>query len=870
MADSEARKIIGNLWASGGTAEREDPETESLDGRVLNIIEGWTSTYSVPDGDRLRRKVWNQLFRQLDGGASDSMLGLQVYDENIDYPQNAQVSVGVNTYRALLNNGPTIGNVTSPVAEGQMIWEILGSVAKVPDTPLNFRVTAGNGQLNFFWGCGRDNGSVVTGFVFEWRRVGNNVWTEVALTQSFHRLSNLENGISYEGRVQAVNALGNSIWSSILTGMPRADVPDQVIGVVGTSGQNGQVPVRWEEPNNGGSDIIRYILQWRRADQAFNSIRQVAVSANAYTVLNVTNEVRIFVRVQAENTAGRGVWSRESSAIPRSPPPPPDPIPINTVPNAVAAAPTGLALGVTGILWDWPIPLAGTGKEQAGGQIITGFDAQWRVAGNTWTGNILQVTSACLVQTDLNSGQTYELRVRPRNVVGVGRWSPIGRTQLNVDRISTLTGQVSGTSIDWLWSAVEGATGYEHQTRQRNGSWAGVTVTGLQRNTSGHTPGFEVEGRVRAIVGTKTGPWKEATVFFVPAAPSNVRLVKNSRALYQLIATWSDSEDGGLPILDYEVRFRSRGTFSDFIQNVSGRRYFYNQRNPIRGAPLRVQVRSRNAVGYSPWSSYTSFVQPLKLPSAVRINSSQTWQWPWNFVAKATLTIVGGAGEGGHRGERAARLLLSSSETDPRRPKIVTKNGKPGRPGESTDFVNGGNGGLGGLRNSDPFISPLTRLVEVGEGGRGGVAGQPTKVTFGSSVYIADGGGGGGGGGGASQSIAIEFNDVPPAASRVFGNSGQRGQDSGNGRGGRGERAQTLSPQADQLILGRNSDIRVFSGIYLGARGGAGGDGSSGQNRTQEITGLTTQSQLRIVIGAGGGSGTTKGQDGYVIITPKD
>lgn len=878
MADSEGRKILGNIWASGGTAEREDPTTAASDGRVLNIEEGWPSQYSLADGDRLRRKVWNQIFRQLDGAASDAQLGLQTYDENIDYPQHAQVSDGVNTYRALVANGPTIGNATVPTALNQNIWEGIGGVARVPDTPLEFRVVAGNGGLEWWWRCGCDNGSAITGFVFEWRRAGQPVWTRVPLTHSFYRTMNLDNGVVFEGRVQAVSVIGSSPWSTVLTGRPRADVPNQVVGVIATSGENGQVPVRWEEPDGNGADVNRYLVQWRQANQAFNSSREREISVNEFTIPGQANGIATLVRVRAGNTAGYGVWSREQAATPQAPPPPPDPIPVNTIPAQVPSAPTGRNLGVSGILWDWPIPLAGRGKEQVGGQRITGFDAQWRVAGESWSGNIVPVTASCLVQTGLNSGQRYELRVRPRNAVGVGPWSETGSIELNVASIATLVGRSSGTSVDWIWNAVAGATGYQLETRQGTGEWRRVAVAGTQHSTSGHTAGLAVQGRVRAVVGTNVGPFVNSDpVPIIPARPAKPSLRVVTDQLGRLQASWDAPNDGGSPITSYDLRYRLPGGNSwTLISNATARTDLLHTTQPAQ-----VQVRARNAVGVSGWSTSSDVAYPLSVPAPVRINTSQTWTWPWAHVSKATLKIVGGAGSGGSRGHEGNRAYFSIF------PNPNSVRGGDGRKGEDGGYTRGGRGGRGSnaenrttaegtQQGSGGSLATRPAIDGRRQEGEPGKAGQSTKVVIGNTTYTARGGGGGGAGGAGGGGLAMEvtgYTDISDVPLRlkdlVQGLPGFSALPSGDGLGGlRGVRS---GQSVNQPTLHQTSTGYVLFGG--GGNAGAGGRGSSGETITRKITGMTTSSRLQITIGKGGRFpilNNLEGADGYVIITPTE
>ena len=79
-------------------------------------------------------------------------------------------------------------------------------------------------------------------------------------------------------------------------------------------------------------------------------------------------------------------WSNEASATPEATVVAPTPDP-DAEPDQVPSAPTGQVLG-TSILWSWDVP-------EDNGQRIEEFDLQWRESGNSWSGNVVEVTASC-------------------------------------------------------------------------------------------------------------------------------------------------------------------------------------------------------------------------------------------------------------------------------------------------------------------------------------------------------------------------------------------------------------------------------------------------------------------------------------------
>ena len=88
MADSETKKILGGIWASGDTGDRTDPEDVGIE-----RTEGWRLAYEqIGSGFEPERAMFNQKFREYDGLAVDVMrMGILFWDAEIDYVQNAIV-----------------------------------------------------------------------------------------------------------------------------------------------------------------------------------------------------------------------------------------------------------------------------------------------------------------------------------------------------------------------------------------------------------------------------------------------------------------------------------------------------------------------------------------------------------------------------------------------------------------------------------------------------------------------------------------------------------------------------------------------------------------------------------------------------------
>ena len=404
MADVEARKI--RKWAELG--DRTDPETVGLDRDV-----GWPASYSDRDGDTPERRVFHQLFRELTGLAVDVIReGILPWDAEIDYRVGAVVKRNSRLWMAAANTGPIVG-VVDPATPGQTRWFGIRGRVEVPSAPPMPVVEVGNTVLLWSWACPLDGGSVIVRFDLQWRVDGGGWSASVPLDRPVRRLSGLTNGRAYEARVRAVNAVGEGGWSPVATATPVADAPDQVVGLR-ASPRDGFVLLDWLVPGNGGSPLTGYQVQYRSGSQAFGPSRQQSATRAPFAV-SLPNDVEYHFRVRAVNAVGEGGWSPVATGTPVAdvtPAPVPD-----RVPDAPVRL-TGTPVRPYGARFAW-FPAA-----DDGGKPVSGFDLQWRLVGNTWSGNVTRVTAGCFLDlTGFTSGQGVEARVRAVNSVGEGGWS---------------------------------------------------------------------------------------------------------------------------------------------------------------------------------------------------------------------------------------------------------------------------------------------------------------------------------------------------------------------------------------------------------------------------------------------------------------
>ena len=318
--DSESKKI--EKWADVG--DRTDPDDASLN-PTLTRATGWPATFSATDGETIRRRVTNQLFRELTGMAVDTRdEGVLGWDAEIDYLQDAITKVGAALYSASVATGPGTSNATNPTTAGQTVWVRVSGTTAAPAAPAAPDATRPRGgELDWTCNCPLDGGAEVTAFDWQTRTAGTSAWSTI-ITTTTPRLvqTGLTNGTGIEAHVRARNSIGNSPYSPVGSRTPIGFIPaggsqmalrSEVV-VVG-----GAIDLSWLEPDDGGDDIIDYHVQWRTDLQAFSTGRQVTSTDTTERISNLTNGRQYFFRVRARNSHGNGAWSNETPGTPVAP-----------------------------------------------------------------------------------------------------------------------------------------------------------------------------------------------------------------------------------------------------------------------------------------------------------------------------------------------------------------------------------------------------------------------------------------------------------------------------------------------------------------------------------------------------------------------
>ena len=490
-------------------------------------------------------------------------------------------------------------------AAGQSLWsrEVPGEPLGPPGVPGTPTAMSFDRSVVVEWSPpGDDGGLDITGYKVQWRtdRFGSSTRQHAVSDDVFrYRIPNLVNGTTYLVRVLAVNPLGDGAGSQELPVVPATSPGPPARPQVERGHQ--QVRVAWQAPDDGGSDITGYVVQW--SDDEFDQSveeRRVGASVLEYLVKPLTNGTEHFVRVLAVNAIGDGAPSSVASATPATTP---------GVPVVSADR------GDRSVVASWTAP-------DDGGSDIESYRVVWSIDDQreetdpkaTVPGGELSRRNSGLV-----NGTEYWVWVQAVNGVGVGPWSsPASATPapaVGSPRGVQLVAAPGSLTVSWQEPAGNGGppiTGYKVQWRSESQEYRStreerVEPTSRSYEIESLTNGTEYFVRVLAVNAIGDGapsPVASAT----PATTPGVPVVSADRGDRSVVASWTAPDDGGSDIESYRVVWSidDQREETDPKATVPGGESSRRIGGLVNGTEYWVWVQAVNGVGAGPWSSPAS------------------------------------------------------------------------------------------------------------------------------------------------------------------------------------------------------------------------------------------------------------------------
>ena len=540
------------------------------------------------------------------------------------------------------DTGPWIFGTTThlPYLWWQSADNIISPDVYLPDQPVDLSVTPNYTSILFSWTApDSDGGFDITGYTVQYTTLGTD-WTtyldgtndDDASTTTSINITDLTLNTQYTFRVAAVSSIGQGAYSANVTATTNAlTVPDAPTISPNPTVTLDSVSISWNKPDNGGSPITGYSVQYVTSGGSSWSTHQNGNTTLSTTIPDLTSNTEYTFRVAAVNTVGQGAYSANVTDTTKAPTVPSVPTEI-TIPDTTANS----------VLVIWLEP------SDDGGSPIIGYTVDYAVASSgTW-----QTQDSALIDNDTKSstisGLTpnteYNVRVAAVNSVGQGAYSanatdttdaptvPVAPTispnpSVTLDSVSISWNKpdnggspITGYSVQYVTSG--GSSWSTHQDGNTTSNTAlSATIYDLNYNT-------EYTFRVAAVNTVGQGAYSAnvTDTTKAPTVPSALVLITipDTTANSVLVIWLEPSDDGGSPIIGYTVDYAvaSSGTWqtqdSALIDNDT-------KSSTISGltpnTEYNVRVAAVNSVGQGAYSANaTDTTDALTVPNAPTIS----------------------------------------------------------------------------------------------------------------------------------------------------------------------------------------------------------------------------------------------------------
>ncbi len=604
----------GSVQDKGGSG---NTASNTITLNILGVL-GMPTDFTVEHGNTQVTLSWT---------APATNGGSAITDYKIEYSTDGTLwttfTDGTATTTSTIVTGLTNGQayqfrVSAINAEGQgpVSDTTSATPATIPTAPTGLIATSefgtpDSGYITLSWVAPNNGGSAITDYKIEYSSDSGTTWStfdDGISPQAFVPIEGLTNGVQYQFRVSAINAEGPSSVSDTISATPTSK-PAAPASLSATPG-NSQVTLSWTAPNNGGSAITDYKIEYSINGNTWTTVNDGTATTTTVTVTGLTNGQAYQFRVSTINAIGESDTHATVSATPVTTP----------------TAPTGLnpTPGNSQVTLSWTAPT------NNGGSAITDYKIEYSAnAGTSWnTFTDGTSTDTTVIITGLTNGVQYQFRVSAITTIGIGTASsitdatpaipPTAPTGLNP------TPGNSQVTLSWTAPTNNGGsaiTGYTIQHKASTESWPGTsdTIGNLTSHIiTGLTNGEQYDFRIYAInlVGTGIASGTvSATPVSTPGAPTSLSATPGNA---RITLSWTaPTNNGGSAITDYKIEYSSNAgtSWSTFDDGV------FNKTSTIvtgitNGQAYQFRVSAINAIGSGATSDSLDYTIPDTIDTA--------------------------------------------------------------------------------------------------------------------------------------------------------------------------------------------------------------------------------------------------------------
>jgi subtilisin family serine protease/fibronectin type 3 domain-containing protein len=519
----------------------------------------------------------------------------------------------------IINSAEPLPNLSGKVVSGgrlNLATLFVTDEPSLPETPTNLSIlTVTENAVTLQW---RDNSRNETKFELQYSTDNGNIWTVTDNNLTVNQTQvvvSITAGTVYQFRICAVNEVGNSGWSEIVT-MPvtKPTKPATPTNIKAAASGSQQIIVSWKTVSNATAYKVERSLSSSGGWSEVYSGNELS-----FTDAGLNSNTKYYYRVYALNYyvlsgASSFVSATTQAEIPATPL------------NIKASALNNAAVRIS---WDTAV--------HATNYRVEFFDS----AKNRWTA-VGTTTSNSFQHNNLKSSTTYQYRVialskagesLPSNTVTIS--TPVALPKSPTGLKGTI---IDSSTIDLSWKTVDGASSYrlEYSLTGQSGDWKKLgssVITGTSGKAVNLAAGMKHYFRVSAL--NEAGESKPSNVLTVttpalaPVSPPN-GLTAQALNDTKIKLFWNAVENATQYIVERSTDgnvWKKTSTISALSTEVtvSGHKatttYYY-------------RVTATSKAGTSSASQEVLVTTRIKTPSAPRITvlNNDSVKITWNLV----------------------------------------------------------------------------------------------------------------------------------------------------------------------------------------------------------------------------------------------
>jgi titin len=399
--------------------------------------------------------------------------------------------------------------------------------------------------------------------------------------------TNVTNGIEYRYEITAENLEGESPISETVLAVP-VTVPDPP-GSIGCREGDGFVEITWSEPDDGGSELLRYAIYLKRVDIPDKLIDKVPATSTSFNHTGLTNGRTYTYCLISENRVGPSRKSESIQAVPFKAPSPPMNLDAEYINGSVVL--------------EWDSPSSNGGLEIVGYEIFRGALKETMEIRATVSGE-----DTSFIDPNVVPGRTYYYKVRANNGRALSALSDLFSFTTTVvpDAPENLSITWSGGRVvlEWDPPAFDGGldiVGYNIYRKTGQGEM--LKIDNVPSDTGSYSDAKVVLGRnYEYLISTQNSLGESLIVTFgvvipvdPPGPPKDLFGISNGK---KVILTWEAPENnGGSEVLEYWIMRSVIDGEMTKINTVIASSKTYEDVNVEMGDSYQYSVRAVNLAG---------------------------------------------------------------------------------------------------------------------------------------------------------------------------------------------------------------------------------------------------------------------------------